>query len=63
MRKVKELNSAFSSKIIHQNIQEILTLKQNITQSQTEFQRNINEVAKLKENIIQVCTIVNKIRK
>ena len=58
MRKTKELNSTFSSKALHQNIQDIIVTKQKLIQSRTDLQRNCNENAKLKEQIGQV---LNKI--
>jgi recombination DNA repair RAD52 pathway protein len=54
VRKIKELNSAFSNKLLNQNIQEIATVKQKLTQSRTELQRNCNEAVKLKGLIAQV---------
>lgn len=54
MRKIKELNSTFSSKALYQNIQEIVTIKQKLTQTRTEHQRNLNETSKLKDQISQV---------
>ena len=54
VRKIKELNSTFSSKALHSNIQEIISVKQKLTQSRTEHQRNVNETTKLKDQISQV---------
>lgn len=54
MRKIKELNATFSSRSLHQNIQEIISVKQKLTQSRTEFQRNCNETSKIKGQIAHV---------
>ena len=54
IRKIKELNSTFSSKALNQNIQDILSVKQKLTQTRTEHQRNLNETGKLKDQITQV---------
>ena len=54
IRKTKELNSTFTSKSLHQNIQEIATVKQKLTQTRTELQRNVNETKNLKDQIGQV---------
>lgn len=54
MRKTKELNSTFTSKSLYQNIQDLASVKQKLTQSRTEFQRNVNETIKLKEQIAYV---------
>ena len=54
MKKIKELNVTFTSRALHQNIQDIITLKQKLKQSKTDMQRNLNETNKLKGQISQV---------
>ena len=54
IRKTKEINSTFNSKLLHQNIQEIVSVKQKLAQSRTELQQNCNEAKKLKDHIAQV---------
>ena len=54
MKKTKELNLTFNSRGLHQNIQDIITLKQKLKQSRTEMQRNFNEANNLKGQISQV---------
>jgi len=53
-RKLKELNSAFNSRTLNQNIHEIISVKQRLTQTGTELQHNLNESNKLKEQISKV---------
>lgn len=53
MKKTKELNLTYNSRGLHQNIQDIITLKQKLKQSRTEMQRNFNEATKLKGQIGQ----------
>lgn len=68
IRKIKEINSTFSSKALNQNIQDIIWVKQKLTQTRTEHQRNLNETAKLKDQITQVnhsitkLNIINKLK-
>jgi hypothetical protein len=50
-RKLKELNSAFNSRTLNQNIHEIITVKQRLAQTNIELQQNCNEASKLKEHI------------
>ena len=54
MKKTKELNLTFTSRGLHQNIQDINTLKQKLKQSKTDLQRNFNEASSLKDQIGQV---------
>ena len=54
MKKTKELNLTFTSRGLHQNIQDIITLKQKLNQSKTDLQRNFNEASSLKDQIGQV---------
>jgi len=54
MKKTKELNLTFTSRGLHQNIQDIITLKQKLKQSKTDLQRNFNEASSLKDQIGQV---------
>ena len=60
IRKIKEINSTFSSKALNQNIQDIIWVKQKLTQTRTEHQRNLNETAKLKDQITQVNHSITK---
>lgn len=54
MKKTKELNLTFTSRGLHQNIQDIITLKQKLKRSKTDLQRNFNEASSLKDQIGQV---------
>ena len=51
MKKTKELNLTYNNKGLQENIQEILTTKQKLTQTKTEVQHNLNETIKLKNNV------------
>ncbi len=48
------MNSAFHSKTIQQNIQDIGDVKHQLTQTRTEYQRNLNEKNKLKDQLSRV---------
>jgi hypothetical protein len=62
MRKTKDLNATFNCKAIQQNIQDITSIKQRLTQTRTDFQRNSNETNRLKENLSQVffCCLIKE---
>ena len=54
MRRVKELNAAFNTKLFQNNLQDIASVRQQLSQSRIELRRNANESTKLKEQLSQV---------